>query len=116
MRAGRKLRIEEEKRQQVRREEARRRQELEELAHKIQVEEAKIKELEDSANNWVRANRIRDYLVAIELATKNKDKSSTSENPQEQWVEWARQQADRLDPLVESPPSILDRKDELRRR
>ncbi len=30
------------------------------------------------------------------------------------WVEWANQQADRLDPFVsEKPPSVLDRKHEL---
>jgi hypothetical protein len=27
------------------------------------------------------------------------------------WLEWAFAQADRLDPLIKSPPSILDEKD-----
>jgi hypothetical protein len=30
------------------------------------------------------------------------------------WIDWATMQADRLDPLVESPPSILDEWDERR--
>lgn len=30
----------------------------------------------------------------------------------ERWIIWALQQADRIDPLVDSPPSILDEKDE----
>ncbi len=38
----------------------------------------------------------------------------TAEGPVEpgselaKWIEWAHQQADRLDPLCPSPPSILD--------
>ena len=36
-------------------------------------------------------------------------------SPPSQRLIWMRQQADRLDPLVESPPSVLDHRHEIRR-
>ena len=36
---------------------------------------------------------------------------SAGESEQPDWVEWARACADRLDPLCENPPSVLDTPD-----
>jgi hypothetical protein len=41
-------------------------------------------------------------------------KTFSSSSSHGQRLSWMRQQADRLDPLAESPPSVLDRKHELR--
>jgi len=72
----------------------------------IEKEETKIKALKREAIAWHRAERIRKY-VAEALATAVKDG---------EWIAWAERQADRIDPLKPSPPSIVDDKANVIRR
>jgi hypothetical protein len=81
----------------------------------IGKEEKKIKALEREAIRWHRAERIRAYIEAVRQdALKNED----SENRPMvlEWVRWAERQADRIDPLKPSLPSLLDDKEKLIRR
>ena len=88
-------------------------EELKALKPQIDVEEARIQRLEKCADDWHRAKRIREYVLAlIEYRTKQ-GKALTSDTALGKWAIWAFQQADRIDPLGENTPSILDRKGEL---
>lgn len=101
---GRKLaRIEDEqrrrewqKREQERREAAEQRR-LEE--ERRRAEEARFKELEEMAANWRRSEQIRSFLDAVESAARAHNCEAALEGELGQWVVWARQQADRIDPI-----------------
>lgn len=73
---------------------------------KIQTEEKRIKALRRDAVAWHRAERLRRYIAAVR-------ESSAKDT---EWIAWAESQADRLDPLKESPKSIVDDKDEVLKR
>jgi len=95
-------------------EEARRREELWKLSDEVRKEEERVKELEGWVTSWSHAKEIREFVTALEAywVARGEDISQSSSHGQR--LNWMRQQADRLDPLVESPPSVLDRKHELR--
>jgi len=83
--------------------EERRRQLLEAIGR----EKKRVQDLEAQAENWHRAEIIRAYVEALKKAEGEED-SHTDDSPLAEWIAWAQRQADRLDPLVASPPSILD--------
>lgn len=94
------------KREEDQRREARYQAELQRraaLRAQVEAEQARIVQLEAAAAAWKRAEVIREYANACaaaglpEAATELRD-----------WIAWARDQADRIDPLTPSPPSILD--------
>jgi hypothetical protein len=72
----------------------------------IEKEEKKIKALEREAIRWLRAERLRNYVAAVR-ASAAKDA---------EWLAWAERQADRIDPLKPTPPSIVDDKQKVIRR
>ena len=91
----------------VRVEEARRA----ELRRLREEEEQAVATLRRDANDWRNATLIRRYVRAAE---RSEDRFSDDDSRQT-WVAWARAQADRIDPLTPSPPSVLDQdKRELR--
>lgn len=63
--------------------------------------------------NWKRAQTIRDFLVKYRNQLESEQQPIEAGSELDKWLDWAEQQADRLDPLVLSPPSILDRTNEL---
>jgi hypothetical protein len=79
-------------------------------AELIRQEERRVRALYRAAANLEKAERIR-HLVAAASET-----AATEGHPIEpgtafgDWLVWASQQADRIDPLKESPASILDTK------
>ena len=87
--------------------EERKRVEEERLAA-IKNEKKKLQELKLNVENYHQSNIIRSYIS--EYKQKLLDDSLTEEQKKEieNYIEWALKQADRLDPFVESPPSILD--------
>jgi hypothetical protein len=87
-------------------EEARRRRE--EKARLIREEKERLQTLETDAENWRKSQSIRAYLGAVRQDAIRKSGEIPVGSELEQWLEWATRQADRLDPLVESPPSVLD--------
>ena len=55
---------------------------------------------------------MREFIAALE---KNwtETEQVPPDSPKGKKLAWMKQQADRLDPLTPSPPSILDRKNEI---
>jgi hypothetical protein len=99
---------EERKRQEMvrLREEERKRQA--EPNRKIQEERTRISNLITDAENHQKSMQIRDFVAAVEKEHRNGNAVYVNADECESWVTWARDQADRLDPLSHSPPSILD--------
>lgn len=89
--------------------------EVRSVLRQIEKEEKKIKTLEREAIRWERAERIREYVEAVRQDAVRKTNSDELAKVLE-WVEWAERQADRIDPLKPSPPSLVDDKDNVIRR
>lgn len=75
-------------------------------------EQRRVDELLANAEAWHKSEKLRAYINAyMELVKKAVKMAGTKIHPKSEigrWETWAKQQADRLDPLVKSPPSILD--------
>lgn len=103
------------KRQRSEREEAERRRrawEIEryEKLRQISEEEERARTLERQADRWRRSQEIRRFIEAVQAASIAGSDQVPQGDDLQRWVEWASANADRIDPLVESPPSILDDK------
>jgi hypothetical protein len=79
----------------------------------VDDEEARIQRLEKCADNWHRAKRIREYVLALVEDRTRQGKDLSPDTTLGKWATWAFQQADRIDPLGENATSIVDRKWEL---
>lgn len=79
-----------------------------ELARLRREEEERVQALEKEASAWNKSQQIRAYLKAVREVALQKNGEIEPGSELDKWLTWASQQADRLDPLVESPPSILD--------
>lgn len=90
-------RLKQEQEEQIRREAEHRRQE-EEL--KRQQELAGRQKLEQEASNWAKAQQLRAYLAAVKDRLHAKHGEIHSGSQADQWLTWAYQHADRLDPLI----------------
>jgi hypothetical protein len=75
-----------------------------ELRRQIAQEREAVEALEFDAKAWSRAQEIRAYIDAVERGCAGQQELEMRRS----WITWARQQADRMDPLMVSPPSILD--------
>lgn len=101
---------EEEKRRKIERqrqleEERRKRAELRRM---YLEEEVKVTKLISEAENWKRSQILREYIAEIEKYATGGELPFSLDKPLAEWLKWAHEQADRLDPLSPSPPSILD--------
>lgn len=102
---------EEERQAELHRQEEQRRQEAaRQLAARrklYKAEKARFDELLTQSKNWRKSKLVRELIEAVRG-------SHSAAGPIEpgskiaEWIEWATKQANRLDPLCESPPSILD--------
>ena len=68
-------------------------------------EHGKLRALFRDASRLQRANRLRDFISAVEDRA-NHDGEPTPEK--QQWIEWAKAKADWIDPLVRRSDPILD--------
>ena len=66
-------------------------------------EKEKLKLLEENSNRYERACRIREYIQKYSL------KSNLSESDLE-YIQWAKDKADWIDPLIKKEDKILDEK------
>jgi hypothetical protein len=98
----------ERKRQEMARLREEERQRQAELNRKIQEERTRVSNLITDAENHQKSMQIRDFVAAVEKEHRNGNAVYVNADEYESWVTWARDQADRLDPLADSPPSILD--------
>ena len=78
-------------------EEARLRREYEEKQRK---EMERFKALEEAARNWKRAEDLRAYIAAVETKAAREQGSVAVESDLGQWIVWARQKADWIDPII----------------
>lgn len=90
-------RLREEREEQIRQEAERRRQEKE---RKRQEELAKRRALEEEAADWAKAQQLRAYLAALKAMLVSKHGEIRQGSPANQWLVWAHQHADRLDPCL----------------
>jgi len=99
---------EERKRQEMARLREEERQRQADLNRKIQEERTRVSNLITDAENHQKSMQIRDFVAAVEKEHRNGNAVYVNADEYESWATWARDQADRLDPLADSPPSILD--------
>jgi len=90
-------RAKQEEEERLRREAERRRYEE---AQKREEELARRRALEQEAVNWAKAQQVRIYLSAVKDMLIAKHGQIQPGSPADQWLIWAHQHADRLDPLV----------------
>lgn len=79
-----------------------------ELRRRYLDEEARVTKLISEAENWKRSQILREYIVEIEKHKAGDELPFSLDKSLVDWLKWAYDQADRLDPLSPSPPSILD--------
>ncbi len=83
------------------------------LRKQIEEEEAKLAQLNQWIKGWEEAERIRRFITAY--AEHTQSRPADSQPRHREWIDWAKIQADRLDPFVlDRPTSVLDQKNELR--
>jgi len=90
-------RLKREQEERLRHEAEQRRQEE---AQKRQEELARRQALEQEAVNWAKAQQLRAYLAAVKDRLHAKHGEIQSGSRADQWLTWAHQHADRLDPLI----------------
>ena len=77
---------------------------------KIEAEQRKVDALMADASTWTKSQQLRLYLATVRRNAEAEGKTIDPGSEFGLWLEWAEQQADRLDPLTKSPASILDQK------
>jgi hypothetical protein len=76
-----------------------------EKRRQFEEEHDAISQLERDSNRWQISQKIRAYAAAVEHQAKQ---SGPLPDDKQKWLEWAREHADRMDPLCESKPSSLN--------
>jgi hypothetical protein len=71
----------------------------------------RLKILEEDVNNWRRAEEIRAYVAAVETRTKREGGDIGYDTELCEWIAWARQKADWIDPLTDVKCPLLDADD-----
>lgn len=74
----------------------------------IKAERARVEKLMQWARDWNMSQTVRAFIQATGEARLTDESIIPSDEEFERWAGWATQQADRMDPLKASPPSILD--------
>lgn len=101
------LRQEREQREHRRQEwECQRYEKLEE----IRAEEERVAALMGEAEAWHKSQAIRTYIQAARENLIEVRGEVVPDSDEDRWLHWASNQADRIDPLTDSPPSVLDEK------
>ncbi len=100
-------RLEWERREREWEEERRRR---EELRIKREEEQAKLDQLLKQTQDWVKAQEVRAFVTAVNTRGSDNAVVVGGDIEVSEWSQWASTHADRFDPLVTSPASVLDEK------
>ena len=109
--------IKAEKREAEEQERQRRQQERErqEKLEEIRQEEKRLQQLTADAEAWGKAQQLRSYVQAVRHDADCQECEAPTESDLCNWLRWAEQQADRLDPLTSGPPSVLDEREKWER-
>jgi len=84
-----------------------------EKLRQIKEEQKRLSGLVSAAEAWKKSILVRDFINAVEAAARAGSYPFEPKEELENWLEWAREQANRLDPLTPSPSSILDEADKI---
>ena len=84
-------------REETARREAERRRALAEQARREEEERRRV--LERQADSWAKSQRLRAFIDEVERRANAKGVSVAADRELGAWIAWARQHADRLDPL-----------------
>ncbi len=76
---------------------------------KYEDEQNKVNKLMSDMSKWNRSVHLRSYVEAVKENHTKEHGAIEDGSDMAKWLKWAYDQADRLDPLMESPPSILDK-------
>jgi len=74
-----------------------------ELRARVEAEREAMAKLESDFEAWNRAERIRAFVDVVETHPAHRSDAGLPA-----WASWARECADRIDPLKDAPPSVLD--------
>jgi len=80
----------------------------EKIARLRREEEERVQALMQNAANWQKSKQVREYIEAVKKEAICENGEIVPGGEIARWLRWANDQVDRLDPLTESPPSILD--------
>jgi hypothetical protein len=89
------------------------REEMLDLQKQIEAETKRVQQLQQNAMNWHTARLIRDYVEAVIIKARAESKPVGPDTEIGKWILWAKEQADRFDPISASPASVLDRRSEI---
>jgi hypothetical protein len=92
-----KRRLEIEERKKRWQEELEARQEME---RQRQEEQKRLQDLENQALRWAKATQLRAYIVEVEGKANGSDLPAEEQERLASWLRWAREHADRIDPLI----------------
>ncbi|MBL0869860.1 MAG: hypothetical protein IBJ18_04710 [Phycisphaerales bacterium] len=98
-------RLDHERRDREQKDRERRRKELFIAQEK---EKERLARLDREVASWHKAQEIRAYVETVRGLGLKKHGRIDPGSEMDQWINWAMDQADRYDPLVKSPPSVLD--------
>ena len=82
------------------------------LRQQIEQEQGRLDTLNVQAKAWQEAKQLRAHIQAVRNAGFYAQRSITGGQDVDDWCAWALDQANRKDPTVTSPPSVLDHKRE----
>ena len=85
-----------------------------EMWEKVQAEQRRVSRLLSDADDWRQSGLLREYIEAVKMSAQAKELSTEEQSETNAWIRWASEQADRLDPLRPSSPSVLDDQDKYR--
>ena len=83
------------------------RQQAEAFREQQRFELKRLEELNTGMEAWHRSQRIRAFVEAVRASTQDDD-LVFGQHRAADWIPWALQQADRMDPLRSSPYSVVD--------
>jgi hypothetical protein len=97
-------------REEQERAEQRRRDEI--LRRQIEQEQKRLDHFTEQAKAWQEAQQLRAYVQAVRSTGYYSVGAITGGRNISDWCAWALEQANRIDPTITSPPSVLDYKDQ----
>lgn len=64
--------------------------------------------LETDSAKWNKANSLRQFIVAVEISLKNENCSAEEIAEKQNWLAWARNYADLIDPLTKGNSTVVE--------
>ncbi|MBW1693898.1 MAG: hypothetical protein JRJ41_07035 [Deltaproteobacteria bacterium] len=81
---------------------------LAEEARRREAEKMRLLELENQALMWTKCKQLRSYIKEVEKRASLRQCSLDFQQRFDNWMSWAKQHADRIDPLSKGLPFELD--------